>query len=112
MTFIFRRSTSLRATLQRPLPGEVVIFKSKTSCGPRHDCQHAMLPREAHEFDTPVLVNLISSRRFFFFIITDNAFINGVFSVSRDVLAFSRSSYFCILGCETFSTGKKGRVVH
>ena len=33
--------------------GEVVISKSEASCGPRHDCQHAMWPPEAHEFDTP-----------------------------------------------------------
>ena len=38
--------------------GEVVISKSKTSCGPRHDCQHAMWPPEAHEFDTPKLEGL------------------------------------------------------
>ena len=57
MTFFsfFWRSTSLRATLQRPLPREVVISNSKTSCGPRHDCQHAMWPPETHKFDTPVL---------------------------------------------------------
>ena len=54
--FIFWRSTSLRATFQRLLPGEVVISKSKTSCGPRHDCQHAMWPPEAHEFDNLALV--------------------------------------------------------
>ena len=29
MTFYFLRSTSLRATLKRPFPGEVVISKSK-----------------------------------------------------------------------------------
>ena len=43
----------MRATLQRPLPGEVVTSNSKTLCGPRHDCQHAMWSPEAHEFDTP-----------------------------------------------------------
>ena len=35
--------------------GEVVTSKSKTSCGPRHDCQRAMWLPETHEFDTPGL---------------------------------------------------------
>ena len=39
MTF-FLRSILLRATLLRSLPREVVIPKSKTSCGPRHDCSY------------------------------------------------------------------------
>ena len=41
MTFFFLwRSILLRATLQRSLPREMVIFKSKTSCGSRHDCSY------------------------------------------------------------------------
>ena len=44
-----------------------------------------------------ILVNLFSSRRFFFFLLLlITKFINGDFSVSRDVLAFSRISSFCI----------------
>ena len=46
-----------------------------------------------------ILVNHVSSRRFFF-VITDYVFINGVFSVSHDVLAFSRRSSFGIKGGE------------
>ena len=34
---------------------EVVFSKSKSSCGPRHDCQHAMWPPENHEFHAPAL---------------------------------------------------------
>ena len=44
MTFYFWRSTSLRATLQRPLPGEVVIVS-----------QAALKGSEGREFDTPGL---------------------------------------------------------
>ena len=51
-----------------------------------------------------ILVNLVSSRRFFFFFYYRlcNS-LTVVFSVSRDVLAFPRSSYFCINGGKTFS---------
>ena len=34
-----------------------MISKSKTSCGPRHDCQHALWPPEAHEFDALGVAN-------------------------------------------------------
>ena len=63
MTFFFWRSTSLRATLQRPLPVEMVISKSKTSRGPRHDCQRAMWPSETHEFGAPGVDNAWFNRK-------------------------------------------------
>ena len=56
--FIYRRSTSVRATLRRSLPGEVLISKSKILCGPRHNSNIQCGPPEAHEFDTPALNNL------------------------------------------------------
>ena len=33
--------------------------------GPRHDCQHAMWPQEAHKFDIPVLIDSQTDWRLF-----------------------------------------------
>ena len=57
MIIFLWRSTSLWATLQRSLPGEVLLSKPKTSCGLRHDWQHAMWPPETH-YLTPLMTPL------------------------------------------------------
>ena len=54
---LFYRSTSLRATLQRLLPGEVVISKSKTSFGPRHDCSYVQCGTQKPTSLTPLCCN-------------------------------------------------------
>ena len=67
--FFLWRSTSLGATLHelwRLFPGKVVISKWKMACGPQQNSQHAMLPAETREFDSPDLMQIYQRKNHYF----------------------------------------------